>query len=237
MFSEILIQRFFEALIDGDRGTALGIVEEQAARGAAPAALIADLFWPAYELADRLHRQDQLGDLPFNLATRLLRQVHHRTAAAMQGIAHQNGRLVLATCGPAEADELGAQMAVDLLGAHGFDVRFAGGGVAADEIQAYVQANQPEVLLMFCSAPGDLPHVRSVIDSLREVGACARTQFVLGGGVFNRAEGLAEEIGADLWAEHPLELAEIMANEPRFRSDRNSGNAAKPAVKVRRRAA
>jgi hypothetical protein len=31
-------------------------------------------------------------------------------------------------------------------------------------------------------------------------------QIVVGGGVFNRAEGLAEEIGADLWARTPREL-------------------------------
>jgi hypothetical protein len=31
-------------------------------------------------------------------------------------------------------------------------------------------------------------------------------QVVVGGGVFNRAEGLAEEIGADLWAKNPAQL-------------------------------
>jgi hypothetical protein len=31
-------------------------------------------------------------------------------------------------------------------------------------------------------------------------------QIVVGGGVFSRAEGLAEEIGADLWARDPREL-------------------------------
>ena len=34
-----------------------------------------------------------------------------------------------------------------------------------------------------------------------------------GGGVFNRAEGLAEEIGADLWATTPRELIEKMCTQ------------------------
>jgi hypothetical protein len=41
---------------------------------------------------------------------------------------------------------------------------------------------------------------------------------VVGGGVFNRAEGLAEEIGADLWAKDPTQLLERLAGEPERRA-------------------
>ena len=33
-------------------------------------------------------------------------------------------------------------------------------------------------------------------------------QIVVGGGIFNRAPGLAEELGADLWATGPDDLLE-----------------------------
>jgi hypothetical protein len=36
--------------------------------------------------------------------------------------------------------------------------------------------------------------------------------------VFNRAEGLAEEMGADLWASSPMELVELMLEEPARRA-------------------
>ena len=38
------------------------------------------------------------------------------------------------------------------------------------------------------------------------------------GAVFNRAEGLAEEIGADLWASHPLELVDAMIDDADIRA-------------------
>jgi hypothetical protein len=57
------------------------------------------------------------------------------------------------------------------------------------------------------------------IDTLHEIGACPTLQIAVGAGVFNRAEGLAEEIGADLWASNPLELAERLVDEPRRRAD------------------
>ena len=43
-------------------------------------------------------------------------------------------------------------------------------------------------------------------------------QIAVGGGVFNRADGLAEEIGADLWATTPLSLVEAMIAEPARRA-------------------
>ena len=39
-------------------------------------------------------------------------------------------------------------------------------------------------------------------------------QIVVGGGIFNRAEGLAEEIGADLWATTPCALITRLEEEP-----------------------
>ena len=41
-----------------------------------------------------------------------------------------------------------------------------------------------------------------------------KLQIICSGGVFNRAEGLAEEIGSDLFANNPLESLEILANYP-----------------------
>ena len=42
--------------------------------------------------------------------------------------------------------------------------------------------------------------------------------MVVGGGVFNRAEGLAEEIGADMWAKSPMDLAEMLIGQPARRA-------------------
>lgn len=214
MSADVLTERLFEALINGDRPGARRIVDEQQAGGTDAEILITDLFWPTYELIDSLHRQDKITQLSYNLATRLLRVIVDQVASDLvRTSAPRLNRRVFAACGPSESLELGAQMAVDLLEANGFDVRFSGGGVPADEIQNVVQNDRPDVLLMFCSSPQDLPGIRQMIDTLHEVGACPNLQVVVGGGVFNRAEGLAEEIGADLWAAHPLELVDAMIEE------------------------
>ncbi|MEL6739193.1 MAG: cobalamin-dependent protein [Planctomycetota bacterium] len=214
MSADVLTERLFEALINGDRPGARRVIAEQRERGIDAEIIMTDLFWPTYELIDSLHRRDKITNLSYNLATRLLRVLVDQSAAELVATpAPRLNRRVFAACGPSEGLELGAQMAVDLLEANGFDVRFSGGGVPTDEVQALVQQDSPDVLLMFCSSPQDLPSIRQLIDTLHEVGACPNLQIVVGGGVFNRAEGLAEEIGADLWAVHPLELVDAMIEE------------------------
>ena len=50
--------------------------------------------------------------------------------------------------------------------------------------------------------------IRQMIDHIRSINAHPEMQIVVGGGIFNRAPGLAEEIGADLWATDPTDLLE-----------------------------
>jgi len=211
MSQEALLERMFEALINGDRPRARTIVADTRKKCGSAESLIGELFWPCHEMIERLHRSDQLTPMAYHLSTRLLRSLVDQSAAMLPTGA-RNGKTIFAACGPSQSEELSAQMAVDLLESIGFDVTFAGGGAPADEILAQTHERRPTFLLLFSSAAADLPEIRRVIDSLREIGACPNTKVVVGGGVFNRADGLAEEIGADLCAACPLELVELLTD-------------------------
>ncbi|MCB9838637.1 MAG: cobalamin B12-binding domain-containing protein [Phycisphaeraceae bacterium] len=218
MSQEILIERFFDALVAGNRAEAREIVNETIRDRVPVERLVLDLYWPTYQMIEKLFRKDQLSVLAHHLATRLLRTFVDQAALRFERRQPVN-RTVFAVCGPTDPDELGAQMAVDLLEGAGFHISFAGGGIAKDEIIAHVQSAQPDALLIFASAPSDLPDIRSMIDGFAANGACDSLQIVVGGGVFARAEGLAEEIGADLWADTPGELVEAMLTQPKRRAN------------------
>ena len=221
MNQELLSERLFEILINGDRPSARSLIIEMIQAGLTPHQIVSEIYWPSYQSIEKLFRNDQITTLSYRLATRLLRVLVDQTAAALNHAPRKNKSL-FAWCGPAEGDELGAQMAVDLLEADGYTVTFAGGGIASDEILAQVQETQPQMLLMFCTSSQDLPALRHLIDTIREIGACPHLQTVVGGGVFNRADGLAEEIGADLWAADPLELVDIINENPEYRAEKNT---------------
>ena len=209
MSQQVLVERFFEVLISGERQAARQIVDECLEADAPAEAIIEKLVYPTLEMIQKLFRQDQLTVVAHHYATRLLRMLTDQLQ--MRLTEHErNGKRVLLTCGPNEPDELAGQMAADLLEAQGYEVFFAGGGVANDEIVAQVGELRPDTFVSFGSTPADLPHTRQLIDQLHDLGICPDMQIVVGGGIFNRAEGLAEEIGADIWARTPAELVREM---------------------------
>jgi methanogenic corrinoid protein MtbC1 len=203
--AELTIERLFQALITGDRNSAREIVAETKAAGLTPEQCTHEIYWPVLDMLNQLFRADQLTTLAHHYAMRLLRTLVDQAQARYKQ-KPRRGRKLLMFSGHSEADELAGLLAADLIEADGYEVYFGGGGIANDEIMAAVGEQRPDTLLMFASAPTDAPNIRQIIDSIRTVGACPGMQIVVGGGVFNRAEGLAEEIGADLWAKTPAEL-------------------------------
>jgi methanogenic corrinoid protein MtbC1 len=214
---EIVVERLFEKLIRGDRAGARAIVQETLDSGVSAERLVQQVYWPALEMITSLFRADQLSTVAHHYATRLLRSLVDQAQARFQ-MSPRRSRSILLFSGPSETDELAGQLVADLCESAGYDVTYGGGGVAADEILAEVGERRPDVLLMFSSAPSDAPAVRQIIDTIRSVGACPEVQIVVGGGVFSRAEGLAEEIGADLWARDPAELLERLARDTQRRA-------------------
>lgn len=217
MNEELLIEQLFSTLISGNRVEARKLADETLSSGATPEELTHDVYWPTLEMITKLYRADQLTCLAHHYATRLLRSMVDQAQVGYVQKARRNTKVVM-FCGPGEMDELAAQIVADLAEADGYEVYFGGGGIANDEILGEVGEQRPEILLMFSSAPSDAPHIRQLIDTIRSVGACPQMQIVVGGGVFNRAEGLAEEIGADLWARSPRELLEKLVEQKERRA-------------------
>jgi methanogenic corrinoid protein MtbC1 len=124
----------------------------------------------------------------------------------------------------------------DLAEADGYEMFFGGGGIANDEILEEVNNRRPDILLLFSSGPRDAPNIRQLIDTIRGVNACPEMQIVVGGGIFNRAPGLAEEIGADLWATSPRELLTSLEEMPMVRSELAASRAESRNARVRKAA-
>lgn len=218
MNQEMLIERLFQALTTGHREAARSIVSEARESGLSPEDLTHEVYWPVLENIHTLFRQDQLAMLAHHYAIRLLRTLVDQAQAEYTQNPRINRRILM-FCGTSEADELTGQMVADLAEAAGYEIFFGGGGIANDEILAEIGEQKPDILLMFGSAPSDAPNIRMLIDTIRGVNACPDLQVAVGGGVFNRAEGLAEEIGADLWARDPRELLEQLENHPEKRAN------------------
>jgi len=210
--------QLLEETLQGDVDTAVGLMERWMTSGHAPEQICEHVVWKVIEQVETLERRDSISKLQYNYSVLLIHQIIDLIQSRYARCG-RNGMTLLLFCGRTQLEQLAGQLMADLADASGYDVRFAGGGVAADEVLAEVGRIRPAILLLFGSNPSDAPEIRQVIDLTRSVASCPDLQIVVGGGVFNRAPGLAEEIGADLWGNRPLEILQVIQKEPGRRAD------------------
>ncbi len=208
---------YLEPLLKGDRTSCRQIIDNAVHSGHSPYDLLIGLVWPTMELLQNLYREDRITISSLNLATRLNRALTDQLTS-MLNRQPANGQKVLILCGDDEPEELGGQLCSDLFEAHGYEVRFAGGGVPHDEILKLIGDVRPNLLILFGTLPAGMPAVRRLIDYLRDVNSCPEMQIMCCGGIYKRAEGLAEEIGADLTAPDAAQAIEIARKNPHKRA-------------------
>jgi MerR family transcriptional regulator, light-induced transcriptional regulator len=212
MAQQITLQRYLESLLKGDRRGCRMVIEESLQSGVPANCVYMDIVWPVMAEIDNLYRGDKINSAQESMATRINRTLIDQLQNKLPRRTARNKRIVICS-GPLESGELGAQMAADLFESDGWEVRFLGGGVSNDDILTFVHDYQPDVLLIYGATPKCAPEIRQLIDTVRNVNAWPNMKIMLSGGVFNRAEGLWEEIGADLFAATAAEAVEIASHD------------------------
>jgi len=210
-------------LLDGERQPCKRLLERALQDGATAMDIYEQVLWPAMERVNTMFREDRIGVANEHMATRINRWLASQFQAHLP-IAEPIGKRIVITCAENEPEDVGAAMAADLFEAAGWETYFVGGGVPDDEILSLVGKYRPDVLLLFGTTPSGVPGVRRLIDLIREVGVHPTMNIMVSGGVFQRADGLWQEVNADIYAETMRDaLAVAGAAEPRKAEIRIAG--------------
>ncbi len=227
---ENLLDQYLDPLLSGNRQECREVIHKSLRLGMDPKSIYHQVLWPAMERVDQLYRADRINKAVENMACRINRALADQVQSRLPRT-QTNGKKLMVLCADNEPEELGAQMVSDLFEADGWTVFFLGGGVPHDEVLGMIGQVRPEMLLIFGTQPSGVPGVRRLIDLIREVGVHPTMNTMISGGVFNRADGLWEEVNADLFAATADEaLAVANEAEPRTPDVRIPG-----APKKRRR--
>lgn len=218
MNHELLIEQMFQVLVSGDRRLARTVSDAAYEHGIPAQKMTLEVYWPLLDTVYTLYRQDRITRLAQQYATRTLSALISQAQLRYE-IKQERERNICMFCGSSELEDLSGRLVADLLESEGYGVRFGGGDIAMDDILEEIHGQKPDVLLMFASGPKDAPMIRQLIDHVRSINAHPEMQIIVGGGVFNRAPGLAEEIGADLWANDPIDLLDQLENAAEVRAD------------------
>jgi methanogenic corrinoid protein MtbC1 len=206
-----LFKQYLEHLLSGKRVGARELIFDAHDRGFEARKLLSNIIWSAMEQITKLCREGHISPIIEHMATRINRMVADQIHSVLNRKPF-DGRRIVILCGADESAELGAQIASDLFEAEGWSVWFIGSGVANDEILKFLGKITPDLLLVHASLPPEVPDVRKLITLIREIGVCPDMPVMVCGGVYNRVDGLAEEIKADLSARNindAVALAEL----------------------------
>ncbi len=212
MVKEDALARYLEALLRGDRKGCRCIIEETMQSGIPANSVYLHLIWPVMMEVERLVRADKITTIQEHLATRINRTIVDQLQNKLPR-RPARGKKAVVCCAREELQELGAQMIADLFESDGWLVQFLGGGLTNDDIFAHVNEWAPDVLLVYGTAAKQAPEVRQLIDRIRGVNAWPNLRIIVSGGVFNRAEGLWEEIGADGYAATAADALRVISDE------------------------
>jgi methanogenic corrinoid protein MtbC1 len=209
MIREQIVERYLDSLLRGDRRNSRLVIEESLQSGTPTNLVYMEVVWPTMVEIEKLLRAERITPAQEHLATRINRTIVDQLQNKLPKRQARNKKVTVC-CAPDELQELGGQIIADLFESDGWDVRFVGGGLTNDDILTFVHEYTPDILLIYGTSPRQAPSVRQLIDRIKEVSANPNMQLMVSGGLFNRAEGLWQEIGADSFAataEQALEIA------------------------------
>jgi methanogenic corrinoid protein MtbC1 len=209
MIREEIIERYLDALLKGDRRSSRLVIEETLQTGTPTNLVYMEVIWPTMVEIEKLLRAEKITTTQEHLATRINRSIVDQLQNKLPRRPARDKKIVVC-CAPDEMQELGGQIIADLFESDGWEVRFIGGGLTNDDVLTFIHDYAPDILLIYGTSPKQAPSVRQLIDRIKEVNAHPGMQMMVSGGLFNRAEGLWQEIGADAFAdtaEHALEIA------------------------------
>lgn len=208
MVDELILEKYLRALLSGDRVSCRLVIEETLKNGIPAHQVYVDIIWPVMVEIDRLYRESRIDSAQEAFASRINRTIVNQLQNKLPRRHEKFKKIVICTATNEQA-ELGGQMLTDLFESDGWETRFLGGTVCHDDILAFIHTYHPDILLLYGMNGSDAPIIRQLIDTIREINAWPNMRIMLSGGVFNRAEGLWEEIGADLHAENASQAVEI----------------------------
>jgi methanogenic corrinoid protein MtbC1 len=208
MIREQTLAKYLAPLLRGDRQACRRVIEETLQSGIPANAVYLHLIWPVMVEIEKLYRDDRISPCQEHLATRINRTIVDQLQNKLPRRTKKEKKITVC-CAQAELQELGAQMIADIFESDGWEVRFLGSGLSNDDIYGFINEYGPDLLVLYGTTPKQAPQVRLLIDTIKGVNAWPNMRIMVSGGLFSRAEGLWEEIGADAFATDP---ADALAN-------------------------
>ncbi|MBT0652280.1 homocysteine S-methyltransferase family protein [Geomobilimonas luticola] len=193
--------RISRAVIDGERETIIGLVEQAFAEGVTPLQISNEALLPGLEEVGRRFEKNIFFLPQVMLAAETMQTAFGRLKQEMKGEAFASlGKILMATV-EGDIHDIGKNIVCTLLENHGFQVVDLGKNVPAEKIIAAAREQGVDAVGLSALMTTTMAEMENVIARLKEAGI--RTFTMVGGAVVT--QDYADRIGADLYARDAME--------------------------------
>ena len=119
------------------------------------------------------------------------------------------GKVIVGTV-KTDLHNIGKNLVALMLKTKGFEVIDAGVDVGEDAFVAAVKEHQPQYICMSALLTTSMPYMKAVVDKLKAKGLRDSVKVCIGGAPVTQT--YCEEIGADIFTESAVDLAEKLAS-------------------------
>lgn len=192
-------QKLYEAILDGDRPSAVSVTEEALAANVEPQRLVYDYMVPAMDEVGRLFDRNEYFVPELLIAARAMKGALELVQPLLREAGVESaGRVAIGTV-KGDLHDIGKNLVSYMLEGGGFEVIDL--GVDVDPAR-FVEAVQDGAQVVCLSAllTTTMPSIKTTIDTLTEAGVRDQVKVMIGGAPVTQA--YCDEIGADGYGEN-----------------------------------
>ncbi len=194
------LKKMYEAILTGDRQTAVAITEEALRENLEPQKLIDEAMIPAMGEAGRRFENEEYFVPELLLAARAMKGA----LALLQPLLRQSGaepigRVVIGTV-KGDLHDIGKNLVGSMLEGAGFKVVDLGADVSPDKFVTAIRSEQPQLVCMSALLTVTMPSMKTTMEAINAAGVRDQVKVLIGGAPVTPA--YASEIGADGYADN-----------------------------------
>jgi len=186
---------FLASILNGQRKTAIQVVEEALRSGASHADIYVRVFTESLLRVGELWELNRISVAQEHMATAITQYAIAVIYPSLVPAAVRRGSMVV-TGVAGERHQIGANLVADAMEEKGWNVRFLGTDLPHTSVLAAVEESAADTLCISSTLVASLPSVVELVGTVRSTMGERAPKIVLGGSAYRLATRFAGEIGA-----------------------------------------
>jgi 5-methyltetrahydrofolate--homocysteine methyltransferase len=190
-----VLQRLFDAIVDGKAQLAHSIVEAELKAGAQPVALISETMIPAMDEVGKLFQEEEFFVPELMLAGRAMKAAMEPLRPLLAAAGAKPAGIVVAGAVKGDLHDIGKNLVISMLEGAGFKVIDLGADVTSEKFVEAIREHNPQIVCLSALLTVTMTAMKSTIQAIKDAGLRRGVKILVGGAPLS--ERYALEIGAD----------------------------------------